>query len=196
MSPSRLRVAAILAALTLSANVANASPIIIPFENFFNDGDVVGQVGPLLFTNATVLTAGISLNELELPPMSGVNVISDIGGPMRIDMVNPIASLGGFFTYSTTLTFKAFDASDNLLGEVSSAFASNLALSGDPGSSPNEFLELAFANMAYVTITGDLAGSSFAADDLVIDPLVPEPSLVALTLLGAVACWRRRKRFD
>ena len=194
MIPSRLRVVTTIAALALSANTASASPIIIPFENFFSDGDVVGQIGPLVFTNATVQTAGISLNELEAPPLSGVNVISDIGGPMRIDLVNPIASLGGFFTYATMLSFKAFDASDNLLGEVSSAFASNLALSGDAGSSPNEFLQLAFPNMAYVTITGDVAGSSFVADDLVVDPLVPEPSLLALTLLGAAACWRRRKR--
>jgi hypothetical protein len=193
MIPSCLRAAAIVAALAVLPHAAHASPVIIPFENFFNDGDVVNQVGPLVFTNATILTAGISLNEFEAPPMSGVNVIGDTGGPMRIDLVSPIASLGGHFTYATTLSFKAFDASDNLLGEVVSAFGSNFALSGDAGSSPNEFLQLAFANMAYVTITGDVAGGSFVADDLVIDPLVPEPSLLGLTLLAGAAWFRRHK---
>ena len=194
MIPSCLRVVAIVVALTALPHTVLASPVIIPFENFFNDGDVVNQVGPLVFTNAVVMTAGISLNEFEAPPMSGVNVITDAGGPMRIDLVNPIASLGGHFTYATMLSLKAFDGSNNLLGEVLSAFGSNFALSGDVGSSPNEFLELAFANMAYVTITGDLAGSSFVADDLVVNPVVPEPTLLSLTLVAGVAYIRRRKR--
>jgi hypothetical protein len=58
-----------------------------------------------------------------------------------------------------------------------------MALSGDPGSSPNEFLTFAWASgISRVVIAGDLGGTSFTMDDLSATP-VPEPG--TLLLLGS-----------
>jgi hypothetical protein len=179
-----------------------ADPIVIDFEGL-NDGDsVTTQFAGVTFSDAAVLTAGISLNELEFPPHSGSNVVYDAGGPMTIAFAAPILSFGGYFTYAEALSLDAFDASSDLVASTSSAFDSNLALSGDPGSSPNEFLEVTFATgISSVTITGDPAGGSFVLDDATITPFgspatVPEPGTsvplaVAAIALGAV--FRRRR---
>ena len=78
-----------------------------------------------------------------------------------------------------------------------SAFNSNLGLSGEPGSTPNEFLSVASANgIARVTIAGDPLGNSFALDDLALTS-VPEPStliLIASGLAGLLG-WRSVRRF-
>jgi hypothetical protein len=60
-----------------------------------------------------------------------------------------------------------------------------LALSGDPGSSPNEFLSVSFASsISSVTITGDPAGGSFVMDDATLATAdtesVPEPTTFSL----------------
>ncbi len=117
------------------------------------------------------------------------------GGPIRIDFDTPVASVSGYFTYVSALTLSAFDSGDNLLGFVSSAFGSNLALSGDLGSSPNEFLSLALANISYVIVTGDNFGGSFTLDDLTYDGggAVPEPGTVGLFLFGLGAAIRQRR---
>jgi hypothetical protein len=77
------------------------------------------------------------------------------------------------------------------LGQTLSAFSSNLALSGDPGSSPNELLALNFpAGISSVTIAGDPAGSSLVLDDLTYQPSsnnTPEPKSIFLFLTGAFA---------
>ncbi len=143
------------------------------------------------FSNAQILTAGISLNQFEFPPHSGVNVASDYLGPMSIFFTTPVSFVGGYFTYSVPLTLDAYGLSSNLLGAVSSPFSSNLALSGDPGSSPNEFLHLtSTSGISELIITGAPAGSSFALDDLTFAPKVstttPEPSGCWLTLSACV----------
>jgi len=172
---------------------------VINFEGLPDGTQVTTQFPGLVFTDATVAQAGVSLNQFEFPPRSGVNVVFDDGGPVSIAFATPESSVGGFFTYSVPLTFSAFDATNDLLGTVSSAFAENLALSGDPGSSPNEFLNLAFAGgISRVTITGDPAGASFTLDDLTFRA-VPEPStlllLLASSLAGVASMSSRRRRF-
>jgi hypothetical protein len=165
---------------------AHADLIQVDLESL-TDGDALSnQIPGLSFTNATILTAGLSLNEIDFPPASGVNVAVDDGGPIRIDFLIPVLSFGAHFTYVSQLQLQAFDASNNLLGNVASAFFSNFATGGDPGSAPNELLEAAFAGMAYVTITGDPGGFSFVMDDLVINTVgqVPEPGTLSLLLLG------------
>ncbi len=155
----------------------------IDFEGL-SDGDAVTTqfaANGVTFSNAGVLTAGVSLNEFEFPPMSGINVAVDDGGPLTLTFSVPIQSVGGFFTYLVPITLSAFDANGNLLGSVTSAFFSNLALSGDPGSSPNELLQLAgLGNIATVTISGDPAGFSFVVDDVQFSD-VPEPGTMMLT---------------
>jgi hypothetical protein len=169
----------------------------------FTDGDILtNQIPGVSFSNAIVLSAGFSLDELEFPPRSNPNVISDNGGPLSIMFATPVSSFSGYFTYLSPLTLQGFDAGNGLIVSTTSSFGSNLALSGDPGSSPNEFLQLNSATpIADVLITGDPNGGSFVVDDISFQPAVtatPEPgSLVLLVsviavLLGTTAGLRRR----
>ena len=107
--------------------------VVIDFEGL-NDQDVVTTQFPgLVFSNTLALTAGFvggSLNELENPPRSGVTVITDAGGPISIQFLNPISNFGGYFTYAVPLAVSAFDQIGNPLGSQNSLFSNNQALSG------------------------------------------------------------------
>jgi len=129
--------------------------------------------------------------------MSGTVVVIDDGGPLGIVFGSPVASVAGFFTYLVPLTMMAYDASGSPLGAVVSSFASNSALSGDPGSHPNELLALSFPGIASVAITGDPAGGSFTLDDLEYvgagGAAVPEPATLSLVALAAAGLALRRR---
>ncbi len=190
-------------ALALSAvGGASASPVVYDFESLLDGQQVTNQFAGLNFTQTTALQAGISLNETEFPPRSGVAVVFDDGGAITIDFLSPLFSVGAYFNYSDGLSLAVYDSSDNLLFTASSLFGSNLGLSGDAGSSPNEFIVLADASgrIARLTITGNALGGSFTMDDLTTDTgtAVPEPPTVALVLgllsLGALpGGWMRRR---
>jgi hypothetical protein len=173
---------------------------ILDFEGLPDGTFLSSQYTGLTFSNAEVVTAGISLNEMEFPPHSGVNVAIDGFGPISIVFASPVFSVGGYFTYKSKLSLNAYDASSSVIGSISSAFNMNEAISGDAGSSPNEFLQLSpGAGIARLTITGDPAGSSFALDDLVYSTsavTIPEPSTLAavLTSLLLFAAHFFRKR--
>lgn len=179
-----------------------AAPLLIDFESLSDLSAVTTQFPGVAFSNATVLVAGSTLNELETPPHSGSNVVFDDGGPISIDFTTPFLSFGGFFTYSTPITLTAFDASNNILGSTTSAFGSNFALSGDPGSNPNEFLHLSFAaGVTTLVIGGEPSGGSFVLDDAILEtetivPPVPEPIVLSLlaSALGASMCRKRQSR--
>ena len=144
-----------------------------------------------------MLTAGISLNEFEFPPCSGVNVASDNGGPISIFFDSPVLAVAGYFTYAVPLTLTAFDAGNNQVGQAFSLFASNLALSGDAGSSPNESLSISFSGgISSVTITGDPAGGSFTLEDAAYTSTVPEPSSILLFLTAAGVLAARKSLYD
>ncbi|MHC1743304.1 MAG: PEP-CTERM sorting domain-containing protein [Syntrophobacteraceae bacterium] len=160
--------------------------ITIDFETLTDSDVVTNQFADqgVTFTNATVLTAGISLNELEFPPTSGFSVVFDDGGPMTLTFSVPFLDVGGFFTYIAPLSLSAFDPFGALVESVTSAFSSNLALSGDLGSSPNELLQIAGVGpIGSLRIEGDLLGSSFTMDDFQGTTPVPEPA--TLLLLGS-----------
>src|SRR5262249_54506375 len=108
-------------------------------------------------------------------------------------------NFGGYFTYAlsspTRLTLTAFDSSHAVLGAAVSPFFNDQGLSGDPGSAANEFLQLSFDNISFVTIAGDPGGSSFTADDLTYTAsptAVPEPSTLILVAAGCGALIRYR----
>lgn len=186
------------ACLLLLPGTATAAPITINFDGLAEFDAVVNQFSGLTFSNATVLTAGTSLNEFEFPPHSGANVVFDDAGAMSIAFATPIFSFGGFFTYLSPLTLTAFDTSNNVLGTVSSSYLTNLALSGDAGSSPNELLQfISSIAIGSVAIAGDPAGGSFVLDDLTYDrgpAPVPEPGTLVLLATGGVITLFRRRR--
>jgi hypothetical protein len=184
-----IRVAVFVVCLGFTTAAAHAAPI-VDFEGLIDGESLTSQIPGFTFTNATVLTAGLTLNEFEFPPASGSNVAADDGGPMRIDFASPIAAFSGRFTYSASLTLAAYDPFDTPLASVTSAFLENFVSSG---GIPNELLELAAANISYVTITGLAFGGSFTVDD-VSARAVPEPATALLVALGAAAVVRRRRR--
>jgi hypothetical protein len=116
---------------------------LIDFEDLSDTDLVTTQYVGVSFTDAMVLQAGTSLNEFEFPPHSGVKVVFDFGGPIVIDFLIPALTVNGFVTYSEPLSITAFSSSFLPLAVLPSLFSSNLALSGDVGSSPIEFLSFA-----------------------------------------------------
>ena len=84
------------------------------------------QYSGVTFSNAGILTAGGSLNELEFPPSSSVNVVSDNPGPMSIVFSVRVTSFSGYFTYAEALTIDAYNGS-NILAANISPFSNNEA---------------------------------------------------------------------
>lgn len=189
--------------LTMAAAPAVAAVVVYDFDAFADLDPLANQLAGFSFSNATVVKAGQTLNEFELPPRSGDGVVFDDGGAISISFSAPVFAVGGYFTYFAGLSMRAFDGSSNVLGTVTSLFGANSLLSGDGGSSPNELLQLVSATgaIARVEITGDPVGGSFVLDDLTVDSgnrTVPEPQtlLLALALLGAGSLprgWMRRR---
>jgi hypothetical protein len=176
--------------LVLSAMAPCAWADLIDFEGFSDSTPITTQYPGLTFTNTIILTSGISLNEFEFPPHSGVNVVSDNGGPITIDFATPITSFSAFFTYLEPLTLVGFNASATQVATATSLFSSDDALFGDPGSSANELIELDYAGgISSITITGDPAGGSFVMDDLTYvtqGTTLPEPTTLGLMFIGIV----------
>ncbi len=193
------------ALLFCSAPRLSADVFTIDFEGL-NDGDnVTTQYPGVTFSNAIILTSGISLNEFELPPHSGANVASDNGGPITIDFANPITSFSAFFTYFRPLTLAGFNASNTEVTSAVSAYSTNDALFGDPGSSPNELIQLSNAGgISSVTITGNPGGASFVIDDVTYSTTaivtgVPEVSslLSLFSALGVMfTVWALRAKLN
>jgi Subtilase family len=165
------------------------------FEGFPDSTILTTQYSGLTFTNAIILTSGISLDEFEFPPHSGVNVVSDNNGPMTIDFSSPITTFSGYFTYLEPLSLDAFNASSSLIASASSEFSNNEALSGDLGSSPSEFIKLGFAaGISSITITGDPLGSSFTMDDITYTSgtsTIPEPRALPVVFVGMIIIFLR-----
>jgi hypothetical protein len=162
-----------------------AGIITIDFEGF-NDGDILtNQIPGLTFTNTAVLTAGFSLNEIDFPPHSGVNVVSDNGGPISIVFDTPVFGFAAYFTYVEPLSLVAFNASNTQVASASSLYSNNTGTAGDFGSSPNELLQVSsLAGISFASITGGPAGGSFVMDDVTLTTTVPEPSSLSLAVTG------------
>jgi len=177
-----------------SATLAYATSI--NFEQFTDSELLTNQVPGLTFSNTTVLTAGISLNELEFPPHSGQNVASDNGGPIRITFATPIFSFSGFFTYTTTITLTGLSATNNVLASTASQYSANYIGSGVAGASPNEFLQISSTSgVSQIDILGDPAGGSFVMDDITFTSATPEPATLILGAGGTALLVLRSKRF-
>jgi hypothetical protein len=195
MRPSRW--AAALFLLFSAAVLARADAI--SFEDRSDSESVTNQYLGLVFSNATAIKAGVSLNEFSFPPHSGNTVVFDDGGPLSLTFASPVSQFSAYFTYTTQLTFTAFDASGNPIATMLSTFGNNTADGGDPGSNPNESLVFAVSSISRITITGLATGNSFVMDDVAFNSAptnVPEPATLTLMALGlpAVARWCKKKR--
>lgn len=177
------------------AFAASAQALTVDFEGLADGAAVTTQIAGATFSNAVVLSSGLTLNEFEFPPHSGVSVASDDGGAMQIVFDAPATAASAFFTYTSALTLTAFDAGGNSVATAASLFANNTALSGVAGSNANELISLAAAvGITRITILGDVAGGSFVVDDLVVTA-VPEASTYALMLSGLLlVAWMRSRR--
>lgn len=184
-------IALVLSAMLMSP-LASATVITEGFDAFSDTEALTNQITGMTFTNASVLAAGFSLNESEFPPRSDFNVVFDDGGELTIDFDSPVFEVAGYFTYLTQVTLSAYDSSLNLVASDVSDFLTNLALSGDAGSTPNELLGVSSATgISRIVITGDPSGSSFVMDDLTVTTsqvvTVPEPGTIHLLLAAAAA---------
>lgn len=170
----------------------------IYFEGLPDSTVLTNQYLGATFSNAVIETAGVSLDEFEFPPHSGLNVAFDSTGPMSILFDSPVTSISGYFTYAESITLAGFSDSGVEVATVSSAFLSNMGLSGVAGSSPNEFLSLSYApGISSISITGDPNGGSFALDDFGFDSgappdTAPEPSTILLVGFVLMAAWASR----
>ena len=184
---------------SLIPSLVSAVPIIIDFEALADSEAVTTQFTGLTFANATALTVAISLNEFEFPPRSGANVVLDDGGAISITFASLAQSFGAYFTYSSAITVKAFDGAANLLTSATSGFSTNSALSGDAGSSPNEFLNVAINGIKRIVIEGDPNGGSFVMDDVVYEQAsngggtTPEPGTILLFFAAIIAAALTKK---
>src|SRR5579862_8498482 len=120
-----LGLAVLLLMVSLSVGFANT----IDFEGFPDSTPVTTQYAGLVFSNATIISAGTSLNELEFPPTSGINVVFDDGGPMSITFLTPVTAFSAFFTYSEQLTLTAIDTLNKPV-TATSLFSANFVSSG------------------------------------------------------------------
>jgi hypothetical protein len=124
--------------------------------------------------------------------------VFDDGGPLAIEFSIPVTSILAYLSYAVPVTLELYDAGSTLVGTATSLFTSNMALSGESGSFPNEMFSLVFAGgFSRAVFVGDAMGGSFALDDLSFEPAangIPEPSTLALALLGLVTLLPRRQR--
>jgi hypothetical protein len=178
---------------------------ILTFEGI-GDNTTLGVYGGVTWQNAVVVSAGISLNELDFPPRSGVNVVVDEGVPINGSLYMsgalsiPAHEIGGYFTYTVPITLTAFDVHGAIVGTANSAGNANFATSGT-GLDPNEQLKITIPgnvdSIASFSIAGDtLNGSSFVMDDFfTASQAVPEPSATTSSVLigtSLIALFARR----
>lgn len=180
----------------LASTAAFSFPLsVIDFENILSLTELTNEYPGVNFTNASVITSAIDLNEFDFPPKSGQNVAMDFGGPVIITFDQPVNSFSAYFTYVTKIGLEFYDNSNTILGTVMSSVDNNTGLGGT--APPNELLQ--FTNAAgflSVHITGSALGQSFVVDDIQLGSTqVPEPGTFGLLLVACagVAVYRRKK---
>lgn len=178
--------------------VAHAAPVTVDFDGFADSTALSNQVAGLTFTHATVLSAGLGLNEIDFPPFSGANIAFDSGGNLVVDFASLVYSVSARITYVTRVTLTAYDAGLAAVASANTAFNINTATAGDIGSAPNELITVSWASgISRVRFAGSAAGGSLVIDNLTYDtaaPSVPEPATLGLLGLGLAGLGLARRR--
>lgn len=181
---------AVIAILLWTASATNSThATTIDFESFNDNTSLADQITGISFTDATVFTAGVSLNEFDFPPSSGMNVVASGlagagSGILSMTFDTAMSKVGGFFTFADQLSLQAFDLNHNLLGSTQSV-ASNVLGSW-------EDLSISLSGISYLTITG---ASQFTLDDLTFEAQpVPEPATLLLFASGVLMYAVARKK--
>lgn len=213
---------ALLACFSLATvTAASANVVGITFETFPNgttipDSTVITDQfesrgirfidGPAIVRAGTVFTAGLSLNEFDFPPTSGVNLLAEESGVLRAEFIGGLVSVvEGWFTYSAQIRISLFNDQGQYIGGVDSTHDANFASSGNP---PNEYIGLstgtpriAAFEVSFVPPTGGTVPSDavFTLDDLrfEIHHAVPEASFGwagFAVLAGGYFLHQRRQR--
>jgi hypothetical protein len=180
-----------LAAVIATSSASAASFVSIDFESLALDEFVTTQYADehVLFGNAVTLVAGISLNEVDFPPTSGVNVISGLGaGSLGVAFVQPAHFVAFNITTADTAVARYYDATATLLGQ--SVIDANL------GASSRVEFDTSGQVIAGITIGSLATGHAFflTLDDF--EAAIPEPTsfvVMALGLVPIAAAVRRRR---
>jgi hypothetical protein len=187
-APLRLSAAAFFL-LPLVTPLAEAQTTIQNFAGFADSTVLTNQISGLTFTNATILTSGISLNELQYPPYSGsLNVVSNpTASSITITFATPVPSVSGYYTYSGALTVQAYSAAGGtgtLLATSNSRFSNNTLLNGASGSSANELITVSSPGIASIVITSAAGTSSFTLSELIYGAAISVPTLSFPAMTG------------
>lgn len=185
MKPTRTVAIALALYLGLAGQCAIAVPL--DFEAFTDSFPLTNEITGLAFSGATVLTAGVGLNEIDYPPSSGINAVAALLGSLTISADDPFNQFSAYFTFDEQLTFSGFDVVGSLLLSFDSPTSSNL------GS--NSLIGFAAPGISSLVITTQ-GGTPFTLDDLniTVSASVPEPGTLALLPLGALAAAVMRRR--
>ena len=155
-----------------------AQATLVDFEGLSDNLSLSNEIPGLTFNGATVLTAGLSLNEFDFPPTSGENVAAALTSLLEVTFTDLMDTVSGYFTYAEPLTFSIYDTNGGLLASIQSAVASNL------GS--NELITLSGQGIALLRINSN---SNFTLDDLSYSKAsvpAPEPATILLLAIGAM----------
>ncbi len=153
-----------------------AQATLVTFEGLSDNVSLSNEVPGLTFSGATVLTAGVSLNEFDFPPKSGDNVVSALSGLLEITFLDLMDTVSGYFSYTNPLIFSIYNTGGDLLASTQSTGASNL------GSS--ELISLSSQGIALLRVNSN---GPFTLDDLSYNTTsIPEPATTLLFAIGAI----------
>ncbi len=168
------------------AALAESEAAVIGFEDLTDSTRVADQyrvLGPV-FSSGVVAESGISLFELEYPPFEGDKALIVDTGLLELRFDTPATSVGAYITYASPLRVVFYDSAGEPVETLSSRFSSNLALSGDLGSNPNEYFGLDYApGLSRVVFRLFSEGGAFVVDEISV-VTVDEPPIGVGLFLG------------
>lgn len=171
----------------LGSGESNA--FVIDFEDLPDVTSVTDQYSALgvTFSGGTIGEAGVSLFELEYPPRSGSKAFLIDAGPLTLSFSSPVTEFSAYLTYAAPLTLTFYDSAGSQLATLNSLFSSNLGLSGDAGTTPNELFNFqsgyGISRLVFGISPDD---SSYVLDDVSVSS-VPEPALWLLLGTGILS---------